>query len=172
MQTYKEILPQIKVFVFDVDGVITNGNVFLIGDEVVRMLNSRDGYALQYASKMGYAIFAITGGSSKAVKTRLKHLGATEVYLNASNKLDVYQEMKEKYNIKDEEVLYMGDDIPDTGVMQKVALPSCPADASVEAKSFAKYISPFEGGRHCVRDVIEQTLRVQGKWMGVEALEW
>lgn len=172
MKSYKEILPQIKVFMFDVDGVFTDGNVLLMNGDVIRILNSRDGYAVQYAAKMGYLIFVITGGSSEEVKTRLEHLGATKVFLKSSNKLEVYKSILEEYHLKEEEILYMGDDIPDTPVMERVGLATCPSDASVEAKSVAQYISPYPGGRHCVRDVIEQTLRVKGEWMGREALHW
>lgn len=172
MKSYKEILPQIKVFMFDVDGVFTDGNVLLMNGDVIRMLNSRDGYAVQYAAKVGYPIFVITGGSSEEVKTRLENLGATKVFLNSSNKLEVYDSILKEYNIKEEEVLYMGDDIPDTQVMERVGLATCPSDAAVEAKLAAQYISPYPGGRHCVRDVIEQTLRVKGEWMGKEALHW
>ena len=172
MKSYKELLPQVKVFMFDVDGVFTDGNVLLMNGEVVRVLNSRDGYAVQYAAKMGYPIFVITGGNSEDVKLRLENLGATKVFLSASNKLKVFEQIVNEYHIKPEEVLYMGDDIPDIEVMEKVAVATCPADASVEAKSYAQYISPYRGGRHCVRDVIEQTLRVQGKWMSKDALEW
>ena len=169
---YKEKLNHIKTFIFDVDGVLTNGEVHLINGEVARTLNSRDGYALQYASKVGYQIFIITGGSSEEVKKRLLDLGATEVLLKSKNKVEVYEKLKNKYNFQDGEVLYMGDDIPDYQVMQKVGVSACPQDAAVEIKQISDYQSPKNGGHHCVRDVIEQTLRVQGKWFLNEAFEW
>lgn len=172
MKSYKEILPNIKVFMFDVDGVFTDGNVILMGGDVVRILNSRDGYAVQYAAKLEYPIFIVTGGKSEDVKLRLENLGATKVFLGSANKLKVFNTILEEYHIKAEEVLYMGDDIPDIQVMEKAGVAACPSDASVEAKSVSQYISPYPGGKHCVRDVIEQTLRVQGKWMGEKALEW
>jgi 3-deoxy-D-manno-octulosonate 8-phosphate phosphatase (KDO 8-P phosphatase) len=172
MKSYKEKLPAITTFIFDVDGVLTNGDVILMGGEVVRILNSRDGYALQHANKKGYRILVITGGSSEEVKTRLLGLGVTEVYLRSKNKLNVYRALKEKYGFEDEEVLYMGDDIPDYPVLERVGVSTCPQDAAVEIKGVCDYQSPYNGGRHCVRDVIEQTLRVQGKWFDEDGFEW
>ena len=172
MKSYKEKLPKINTFIFDVDGVMTNGDVLLFRDEYVRILSSRDGYALQYANKMGYRILVITGGKSERLKERLLSLGVTEVRLGSSNKVTVYEELKEKYNLIDEEVAYMGDDIPDYEVMRKVGVAACPQDAAVEIKHISDYQSPFLGGKHCVRDIIEQTLRVQDKWFKEEAHEW
>jgi len=172
MISYKQKLHKITTFIFDVDGVITNGNVLLIDDQVVRSLNSRDSYAIQYASKMGYRILFITGGNSEQVEKRLMNLGATEVCLSSKNKLHVYDTLKTKYDFNDEEVLYGGDDIPDYHVMKQVGVACCPQDAAVEIKSISDYQSPHNGGRHCVRDVIEQTMRVQGKWFKDEAFEW
>ncbi len=172
MISYKEKLPNITTFIFDVDGVLTNGDILLMNDDIVRSLNSRDGYALQYAVKKGYTVLIITGGASEQVKTRLETLGVNEVRLRASNKLEVYVELKGKYNFTDDQVLYMGDDIPDYDVMKKVGVSTCPQDAAVEIKAIADYQSPFIGGRHCVRDVIEQALRVQGNWFTTGATEW
>ena len=172
MKSYKENLPAITTFVFDVDGVFTDGSVMLLNNEVVRTLGSRDGYALQYAAKLGYRILIITGGNSEAVKVRLENLGATEVCLLSRNKLEVYDHLKKKYGFNDEEVLYMGDDIPDYQVMQLVKVATCPQDAAVEIKGISHYQSPINGGKGCVRDVIEQTLRVQGKWFQESAFEW
>ena len=170
--TYKEMLTHITTFIFDVDGVITNGQVLLYKDEWVRSINSRDSYAMQYATKMGYSIFVITGGSSTIVRDRLIGAGAKEVILNASHKEEDYESLKSKFNFTDQEVLYMGDDIPDYFVMKKVGVAACPSDAAVEIKEISNYHSAFKGGRHCVRDVIEQTLRVQGKWFGEDAHLW
>jgi len=172
MKSYKEKLNAVTTFIFDVDGVFTDGSVMLLNDEVVRTLSSRDGYALQYASKLGYRILIITGGNSEAVKVRLTNLGATEVRLEAKNKLVVYEDLKKKYKFTDEEALYMGDDIPDYQVMKLVQVSTCPQDAAVEIKEIADYQSPVKGGKGCVRDVIEQTLRVQGKWFSDAAFEW
>jgi 3-deoxy-D-manno-octulosonate 8-phosphate phosphatase (KDO 8-P phosphatase) len=170
--SYKLSLSSITTFIFDVDGVLTDGGVNLFTNEAVRSLNARDGYALQYAAKMGYAIFIISGGNSKAVKERLKGAGVKEVILQASNKVKVYEDLKIKYNFTDDQTLYMGDDIPDYNVMKMVGVATCPQDAAIEIKNIAAYQSPFKGGHHCVRDVIEQTLRVQGKWFSAEAHEW
>lgn len=172
MISYKQKLNHITTFMFDVDGVLTNGDVMLIEGHVVRTLNSRDGYALQYASKMGYRVFVVTGGNSQDVKDRLISLGVTEVHLSSYNKLQVYDEIVSRFNLKNEEILYMGDDIPDYEVMSKAGVAACPQDASVEIKALSDYQSPFTGGKHCVRDVIEQTLRVQGKWFSEKAFEW
>lgn len=170
--SYKLSLSSITTFIFDVDGVLTDGTVNLFTNEAVRSFNTKDGYALQYAVKMGYKIFVISGGNSKAVKDRLMLGGATEVVLKASNKVNVYNDLKSKYGFSDQEVLYMGDDIPDYNVMKKVGVAACPQDASIEIKNISHYQSPFSGGKHCVRDVIEQTLRVQGNWFSAEAHEW
>ena len=172
MISFKERLNDISTFIFDVDGVLTDGSVSLFKGEVVRTLNSRDGYALQYASKMGYNIFIISGGTSEDVENRLLNLGVTEVFMGSNNKIDVYNSVKSKHNIKDINVAYMGDDIPDYKVMQMVGLSACPQDAAVEIKHVSHYQSPFLGGRHCVRDIIEQVLRVQGKWFTEDAFEW
>lgn len=170
--SYKEKLAQITTFIFDVDGVLTDGNVFLLKNEIVRVLNSRDGYALQHARKQGYSIFVITGGSSEEVAKRLLDLGVTEVKLKSSNKIKVYEELQKKYGFSDTEVLYMGDDIPDYKVLQRVGLSTCPQNAAVEVKQICDYQSPYDGGKYCVRDVIEQTLRVQKKWFNSDCFEW
>ncbi|PHR47359.1 MAG: 3-deoxy-D-manno-octulosonate 8-phosphate phosphatase [Fluviicola sp.] len=170
--SYKTKLKNIDTFIFDVDGVLTDGSVYLINGDVCRVLNSRDGYALQYASKLSYNIFVMTGGNSVSVKKRLLDLGIKEVILKSKNKIDVYETLKQKYNFKNENVLYMGDDIPDYNVMKQVGVATCPQDAAVEIKAISDYQSPFNGGKHCVRDVIEQTLRVQGKWFGDLSHQW
>ncbi|MCR9173061.1 MAG: HAD hydrolase family protein [bacterium] len=172
MKSYKENLPSITTFVFDVDGVFTDGSVALFNDEVVRTLSSRDGYAVQYAAKLGFRILIVTGGNSEAVKVRLENLGATEVCLQSKNKMVVYKNLKEKYGFSDDEVLYMGDDIPDYQVMKVVKVATCPQDAAVEIKGISHYQSPINGGKGCIRDVIEQTLRSQGKWFSETAFEW
>ena len=170
---YKKKLNHINTFIFDVDGVLTDGTVTLFGNgEQVRKMLSRDGYSMQYALKKGYKIAIISGGSSKGVKQRFDYLGITDVYLSCSNKLEAFNDLVEKYDLNTENILYMGDDLPDWEVMKKVGLPTCPKDAATEIKEIAKYISPFIGGSGCVRDVIEQTLRVQGKWADKDDLGW
>ena len=170
---YKTKLKHINTFIFDVDGVLTDGTVTLFGNgEQVRKMSSRDGYSLQYAKKKGYKIAIISGGSSKGVKQRFDYLGITDVYLSSSNKLEAFNDLVKKYDLNTEHILYMGDDLPDWEVMKKVGLPTCPQDAATEIREIAKYVSPFIGGSGCVRDVIEQTLRVQGKWADKDDLGW
>ncbi|MEX1191755.1 MAG: HAD hydrolase family protein [Brumimicrobium sp.] len=170
--SYKTKLPNIDTFIFDVDGVLTDGSVYLLKDEVARVLNSRDGYALQYASKLGYNIFVISGGNSIPVKKRLLGLGVKEVLLQSSSKLEAFQDLQKRYGFKTETTVYMGDDIPDYDVMNVVGVAACPQDAAVEIKTISHYQSPYDGGRHCVRDIIEQTLRSQGKWFGELSKQW
>jgi 3-deoxy-D-manno-octulosonate 8-phosphate phosphatase (KDO 8-P phosphatase) len=172
MISYKERLNQITTFIFDVDGVFTDGKVYLINEEIVRALNSKDGYAVQYAVKMGYRIFCITGGKAPEVRERLMGLGVTEVYLSSHNKSERYERIKAEYQLTDQEIAYMGDDIPDLPVLAKVGLAACPQDAVSDVKSRVHYQSPYDGGKTCVRDLIEQTLRCQNKWLSERAYEW
>ena len=172
MISYKERLSPITTFVFDVDGVLTNGEVMLANGSVIRTLNSKDGYAIQYAIKKGYRVLIITGGNSQDVKDRLEGLGVQKVMLRSSNKLVVYEELKEEFGFTDLQVLYMGDDIPDIPVMRLVGVSTCPQDAAVEVKAMCHYQSPLNGGKACVRDVIEQVMRLHGKWMNEDAYHW
>ncbi len=164
-KSYKEIMPQITTFIFDVDGVMTDGTVTIFPNgELIRKMNTKDGYALKTAVEMGYHVCIISGGTNLAVKSRLKGLGITDIYLGAQNKMDQLDEYLDIYNIPAKNVLYMGDDIPDFPIMQIVGLPACPKDAVPEIQHLAKYISQKKGGKGCVRDVIEQVLKVQDKW--------
>jgi 3-deoxy-D-manno-octulosonate 8-phosphate phosphatase (KDO 8-P phosphatase) len=172
MTSYKEKLNNITTFIFDVDGVFTDGAVLLYNDDVVRTFNSKDGYVVQYASKLGYKIFAITGGHSKDVEARLLGLGFKEVHMRSTRKIDVYNDIKKRHSLVDAEIMYMGDDIPDYPVLKEVGLSCCPQDAVSDIKEIVDYQSPVDGGKGCVRDIIEQTLRVQSKWMLPEAFEW
>lgn len=166
-KSYKEIMPQITTFIFDVDGVLTNGIVTVYPDgEMIRNMNIKDGYALKTAITAGYNICVISGGTNEGVRTRLKALGIKNIYLGAHNKLDQFNEYVNLHNIKSEQILYMGDDIPDYPVMKKVGLPCCPKDAAPEIQDISSYVSHKKGGVGCVRDVIEQVLKVQGKWDG------
>ena len=169
---YKAKLKDITTFIFDVDGVLTDGKVYLLKEEVVRALNSKDGYALQYASKNNYDIFIITGGYSEGLKERLIDLGIKDVFVRSSNKIDVYNGIKEKYSIEDKQVLYMGDDIPDIPVLKIAGVSCCPQDAAIDVKEIVDYHSPLDGGKGCVREIIEQTLRVQGTWLNDKAYHW
>lgn len=156
----------IKAFVFDVDGVLTDGTVHVAEDgQLLRHMNIKDGYAMKAAIDKGYPVCIISGGSNEGVRVRLQNLGINSVYLDVPDKVEKFYEFCDGYEIKPEEVLYMGDDIPDYLVMQKVGLPTCPQDASPEIKEISKYISHKNGGKGAVRDVIEQVLKVQGKWM-------
>jgi 3-deoxy-D-manno-octulosonate 8-phosphate phosphatase (KDO 8-P phosphatase) len=152
--------------------VLTNGLVHLIDDQMCRSLNSKDAYAIQYARKMNYKIFIITGGDSIDIQNRLLELGATEVRLKSHNKVAVYNDLKEKYQLVDEHVLYMGDDIPDIPLLKMVGLAACPADSSVDVLQNTIYQSPLKGGEGCVREIMEQVMRVQEKWMKDLAFEW
>jgi 3-deoxy-D-manno-octulosonate 8-phosphate phosphatase (KDO 8-P phosphatase) len=169
---YKAKLKDITTFIFDVDGVLTDGKVYLLKEEIVRALNSKDGYALQYASKNNYDIFIITGGYSEDLKKRLIDLGIKDVFLRSSKKIDVYNGIKEKYSIEDKQVLYMGDDIPDIPVLKIAGVSCCPQDAAIDVKEIVDYHSPLDGGKGCVREIIEQTLRVQGTWLNDKAYHW
>ncbi len=173
MTNFKEGLKIVKAFAFDVDGVLSSPEVYLHpGGELMRSMNTKDGYALQHAVKRGYPIAIITGGKTESVGERFRGLGITDIYLGSSYKIDDFNDFLFKYNLKDEEVLYMGDDLPDYDILKKVGVPCCPSDAVEEIKSVAHYISPFAGGKGCVRDVIEQVLRLHGRWMDDETFDW
>ena len=159
-------LDKIKAVVFDVDGVLSSSTVPMSATgEPLRTVNIKDGYALQLAVKSGLHVAIITGARSEAIKVRYNGLGITDIYIGASIKRDCFEELLLMYELHPEEVLYMGDDIPDYEVMQMCGLPCAPADAVVEIKEISKYISPVCGGKGCVRDVIEQVMRAQGKWL-------
>jgi len=165
-KSYKEIMPQITTFIFDVDGVLTDGTVTVFPNgELIRKMNTKDGFALKTAIDMGYNVCIITGGTNSAIKSRLRGLGITDIYLGAHNKIDQLNEYLEINEISAKNVLYMGDDIPDYPAMVLVGLPTCPKDAVPEIQNICKYISQKRGGKGCVRDVIEQVLKVQDKWI-------
>ena len=166
-KSYKQFLSDITTLIFDVDGVLTNGMVTVMPDgQLVRQMNIKDGYALKTAVDMGLNVCVISGGRNEGVRTRLKNLGIKDIYLGAHDKIEQYYELVDMYELKPENVLYMGDDVPDVPVMKLVGLPCCPNDAVPEVQQLSKYISDKKGGEGCVRDVIEQILRVQGKWDG------
>ena len=170
---YKKLLKEITTFVFDYDGVFTDGKVRLtLDDEPVRTINTKDSYAVQLAVKMGFNIVIITGGKSKSLELVLKRLGLNDIYMRANKKKETLNQHLEKEGIKADNVIYMGDDIPDYQSMLLVKLPCCPLDAAEEIRSISKYISPKKGGEGCVRDIIEQVLKVHGKWMKDEAFTW
>lgn len=155
----------IRLFVLDVDGVLTDGSLLLLNDgQMVRRMNIKDGYALQLAVKKGYHLLVISGGNSEAVKLRLEKLGVSNVFMSVLNKKEVLQQYMQEHNISRQEVLYMGDDMPDIGVMQMAGLPCCPADAVAEIRDISSYISPLKGGDGCVRDIIEKVLKLNAHW--------
>ncbi|MBC7934953.1 MAG: HAD-IIIA family hydrolase [Rhizobacter sp.] len=155
----------IKLFTLDVDGVLTDGSLLVMNDgQPVRRMNIKDGYALQLAIKKGYHVLVISGGNSDAVKIRLEKLGVKDVFMDVLNKREILQQYMHEHNIQKQEVLYMGDDMPDIGVMQLAGLPCCPADAVAEIRDISNYISPIKGGEGCVRDIIEKVLKLNAHW--------
>lgn len=160
-----ELFAPIRTFVFDVDGVLTDGKLLLTEEgNMLRSMNIKDGYALQQAVKKGYQVWIITGGTSLTVRDKLLALGLTDVRIGIESKHNLLQEMVLAAHMPLENVLFMGDDIPDYKAMLLSALPCCPADAAAEIKSISKYISPFNGGNGCVRDVVEKVLKLNGDW--------
>lgn len=171
--SYKTRLAHITTLIFDVDGVFTDGMVTVMPDgQLLRRLSAKDSYALQYAIKKGMRVAIITGSNSMSVAESLRHLGVRHVFLQSKNKIAVYEKYIADQGISDQEILYMGDDIPDYAVLSRVGVSTCPADASQEVKHICQYVSHKNGGNGCVRDVIEQTLRAQEKWFDDDALEW
>ena len=165
-KSYKEYLHDITTFIFDVDGVLTDGSVIVTTEgNLLRNMNIKDGFALKTAVDNGYHVCIISGGSNEGVRSRLRGLGVTNIHLGVSDKIEQMEEFLDIYDIDPKQVLYMGDDIPDLYVMQKVGLPCCPQDAAPEIKSISKYVSHKNGGKGAARDVIEQVMKVQGKWI-------
>ncbi|RPG55995.1 MAG: HAD-IIIA family hydrolase [Flavobacteriales bacterium] len=165
-KNYKELLKEITTFILDVDGVLTNGKILVTSKgKMLREMNTKDGFIIKYALDKGFKIFIISGGTNKGVKERLKDLGIEEIFLGEHTKKDTYDKLIKKYNLKKNEIVYMGDDIPDIPVMKKIGVPCCPNDAVPDVKQISIYISKKDGGQGCVRDIIEQTLRVQNKWL-------
>lgn len=174
MVNYKKQLTNIKAFVFDIDGVLSMQTINLNPStgKPSRTVNLHDGYALQLAAKNGYLIAIISGSDSVDYSIRLNSLGIKDVYINSAVKAEQYQAFKQKYDLHDEEILYMGDDIPDYEVMKMAGVSACPSDAANEIKTIATYISEKEGGKGCARDVIEQVLRLHNRWMNQDAFSW
>jgi len=173
MTNYKEDLSGITTFIFDYDGVLTNGVVLITnsGDQL-RTGHVKDGYALQLAIKSGYRVAVISGGYSESMRHRCNALQLTDVFLGVENKIRVFEDYIQRIGVSPEEVLYMGDDIPDYQVMLRVGMPVCPADAGDEIRKISRYISHCNGGEGCVRDIIEQVMKIQGKWMNGNAFHW
>jgi 3-deoxy-D-manno-octulosonate 8-phosphate phosphatase (KDO 8-P phosphatase) len=160
-----ELFKKITTFIFDVDGVLTDGTVLLLDNGLqARRMNIKDGLALQMAVKNGYRVLVISGGNSPQVVQRLERLGITDVHMSVNDKKAFITDYSSRHHLKKEELLYMGDDLPDLPAMAAVGLACCPADAVTEAREAAHYISPLPGGVACVRDVIEKVLRLNDHW--------
>jgi 3-deoxy-D-manno-octulosonate 8-phosphate phosphatase (KDO 8-P phosphatase) len=173
MANFKEDLVKVKAFIFDIDGVLSMQTISLNAFGVPnRTVNLRDGYALQLAVKKGYYIGVISGCNSKEYQKRLKTLGVTDIYLNSRTKLDHFNTFLKKHRLNKANVLFMGDDIPDFEVMKQAGVAVCPLDADSEIKQVSSYISDRKGGEGCVRDVIEQVLRLHNNWMDSDAFTW
>lgn len=167
-------LKKIKAIVFDVDGVLSRQTIVLSSTgEPLRTVNIKDGYAIQLAVKLGLHIALLTGGKTDAVRVRYANLGMEDIYMGCAVKINTYREYLAKYDLHDEEVIYVGDDIPDYEVMKQCGCPCCPADACPDIKQIATYISSCTGGDGVGRDIIEQVLRAQGKWLAdAKAFGW
>ncbi len=173
MTNYKELLIGITTLIFDYDGVMTDGKVILQhNDPPLRSANVRDGYILQLAVKLGYNVVIISGGFSRSMENRFETLKIKDAFIGVKDKLKIYEKYIKGKGISDDQVLYMGDDIPDIPVMKKVGVPVCPLDAAEEVRNISVYISDRKGGDGCVRDIIEQVMKVQGKWLTPEAFTW
>ncbi len=173
LESFLQKLKNITTFIFDVDGVLTDGTVYVSQEgEQSRAFNIKDGYAIQLAVKCGYNVCAVSGSRSKSTPYRLNSLGVKDVYMGIHTKIEKVKIYLEERSIIHENVLYMGDDIPELEAMKLVGLPVCPADAVEEIKAVSLYVSPFAGGKGCARDVIEKVLKIQGKWMNEDAYSW
>ncbi|EGD34566.1 MULTISPECIES: KdsC family phosphatase [unclassified Capnocytophaga] len=165
-KNYKELLKDITTFIFDIDGVLTQCQVLVQNDgDLLRSFNVKDGYAIKQAVNQGYRIAIITGGNNIGTRKRCEQLGITDIYMANHLKIEPLKEFMDKYQLRPEEILYMGDDIPDVAPMKLVGLPTCPQDAVAEVKAVSRYISYLKGGEGCVREIIEQVMKVQGKWL-------
>ena len=165
MGNFKEDIARTEAFVFDVDGVMTDGGIIPTADgDFIRRYNAKDGYALAYAIKMGYRVCIISGGRGKILENRLKMLGIKEYHLDCMDKIAVLHDYFARERIDPANVIYMGDDIPDLECMREVGIPVCPADAATEVVEASRYVSLFVGGAGAVRDIVEQVLRARGDW--------
>ena len=166
MGNFKEDIAQTKAFVFDVDGVMTDGGITPINDgtDFLRTYYAKDGYAIAYALRRGYKVCVISGGHGSLLRARLEKLGVTKMYLNCMDKIAAMDEFFAEYDIDPATTIYMGDDIPDLECMERVGIPVCPADACAEVLEASRYVSEFCGGKGAVRDIVEQTLRAQDEW--------
>ena len=173
MNDLNNLLSEVTTFIFDYDGVMTDGTVYMDSNgDPLRTSNVKDGYAIQLASKLGYHVAVISGAVVTNITKRLNMLGVKDVFTGVPDKVVKLHEYMEQYQLTENQIVYMGDDIPDLKVMHKVGVPACPADAADEVKQISVFVSSRPGGRGCVRDIIEQTLKAQRKWMTAEAFSW
>lgn len=173
MRNYKEKLHKISTFIFDYDGVLSDGRIMITDSgEQLRSANAKDGYALQYAKKKNYRIGVISGGYSPAMQKRLEILNIDFVHLKVKDKKICFENILKEHKLDKEEILFMGDDIPDCPIMMEAGVATCPVDAAQEIKEVSHYISEKKGGEGCVRDVIEQVMKVQGTWMCEDCYHW
>ncbi len=173
MTNYRSKLPKITTFIFDFDGVLSDGKVWALpSGEQLRATHVHDGYAMHYALRKGYRVAIISGGFSESMTSRYTYFEGMEIFLKVHDKVKKFEEYVAAHGISPEEVLYMGDDIPDTELLKIVGVKTCPADACEEVKSIVDYISHQNGGNGAVRDVIEQVMKVQNRWMEADAHIW
>lgn len=167
-------LQKIKAVVFDVDGVLSASTIQMDGKgEPVRTINIKDGYAIQLAVKHGIRLAIMTGGHNENIRSRYEYLGVKDVYINCSMKIRTWEELLSQYDLHEEEIIYVGDDIPDYEVMKRAGCPCCPKDACTEIKEISTYVSDYEGGHGVARDILEQVLKAQGKWvLNEKAFGW
>jgi 3-deoxy-D-manno-octulosonate 8-phosphate phosphatase (KDO 8-P phosphatase) len=173
MNDYRDKLKHITTIIFDYDGVLSDGKILFSDDgQQMRNGNVKDGYAIQLAQKMGLRVAIISGANTPGIQLRTTLLKIEDCFLGIHDKLEKYNEFKKETNLRDDEILYMGDDIPDMPVMKLVSIATCPADAVTDVKNISHYISHLNGGTGCARDIIEQVLRAQDKWLTPEAFIW
>ena len=169
MGNFKEDIAKIKALVFDVDGVFTDGSIIPVqNNEFIRSYNAKDGFATKYLVSRGFKVCIITGGKGSMLTERFKALGVKDIYVDCTEKLAALQEFMMHYGLKREEVLFMGDDIPDIEAMMYAGIAVCPADSAHEVKMISRYVSGYAGGKGCVRDIIEQVMRSQEKWFTID----
>lgn len=171
MGNFKEDIAHVRAFVFDVDGVFTDGGITPLPDgDFLRTYHARDGYAVTYAIRSGYKVGIITGGRGKVLEMRFRMLNVTQFHSNCNAKAERLRAFMDEYGLEPHEVLFMGDDLPDLECMRMVGMPVCPADSAPEILDAARYVSQYDGGKGCVRDVVEQVLRARGQWGSDPAL--
>jgi len=168
-----EKLKSVSTFIFDIDGVLTAGNVLVTEEgHMLRTVNIKDGYALQHAVKQGYNIAIISGGSSEGMLQRFRGLGIKEIYLGQKNKVAAFEKVCLDFGVTADDVAYMGDDMPDFPVLKLAGLPCCPADAAEDIKEICKYVSPVNGGLGCARELLERAMKIQNNWWNEETHTW